>query len=149
VGKTVSAGVLLLNERAEILLCHATETNHWDIPKGMVDPGEMPREAALRELREETGIVLVASAWRDLGVYAYRSDKSLHLYAHRIDAVEIDIAACLCTSLFPSRRNGRMIPEMDEFAWVALDAVPRYTGRNLARVLRDDVKLMDLYAQLT
>jgi len=148
VRKTMSAGVLLLNERSEILLCHATETNHWDIPKGMADPGETPQEGALRELREETGIVLDGGRLTDLGVFAYRSDKSLHLFAQRVDTRLIDVAACVCTSLFPSRRNGAMIPEMDAFAWIALEDVPRYTGRNMSRVLREDVQLTALYARL-
>ena len=29
---------------------------HWDLPKGKIDEGEKKREAALREVREETGI---------------------------------------------------------------------------------------------
>lgn len=29
---------------------------HWDLPKGKIDPGEKPLEAALREIGEETGI---------------------------------------------------------------------------------------------
>ncbi|MFZ5429702.1 MAG: NUDIX hydrolase [Bacteroidota bacterium] len=28
----------------------------WDLPKGKIDPGETPEEAALREVREETGL---------------------------------------------------------------------------------------------
>ncbi len=30
--------------------------DRWDLPKGMVDPGETPEEAALREVKEECGI---------------------------------------------------------------------------------------------
>ncbi len=29
---------------------------HWDLPKGKIDPGETPEQAALREVREETGL---------------------------------------------------------------------------------------------
>lgn len=29
---------------------------HWDLPKGKIDPGELPYEAAVREIEEETGI---------------------------------------------------------------------------------------------
>ncbi len=30
--------------------------DRWDLPKGMVDPGETPEQAALREVKEECGI---------------------------------------------------------------------------------------------
>ena len=29
----------------------------WGLPKGLVEPGERPEAAALREVREETGVV--------------------------------------------------------------------------------------------
>jgi 8-oxo-dGTP pyrophosphatase MutT (NUDIX family) len=31
-------------------------THHWVLPKGHIDPGETPAEAALREVLEETGV---------------------------------------------------------------------------------------------
>jgi ADP-ribose pyrophosphatase YjhB (NUDIX family) len=33
-----------------------TYTNYWDIPGGYVEPGESPRAACIREIREELGI---------------------------------------------------------------------------------------------
>ena len=29
---------------------------HWDLPKGKIDPGETPEQAAIREVQEETGL---------------------------------------------------------------------------------------------
>jgi 8-oxo-dGTP pyrophosphatase MutT (NUDIX family) len=30
--------------------------DHWVLPKGHIDPGETPEQAAIREIREETGV---------------------------------------------------------------------------------------------
>jgi bis(5'-nucleosidyl)-tetraphosphatase len=52
-----SCGVLVLRrqpERSFLLMRHA---DRWDLPKGHVDPGESDLDCALRELREETGIL--------------------------------------------------------------------------------------------
>lgn len=36
----------------------------WELPGGLIDPGESPRDTALRELSEEAGCQGVAPAWR-------------------------------------------------------------------------------------
>ncbi|HVL81275.1 MAG TPA: NUDIX hydrolase [Actinomycetota bacterium] len=41
----------------EVVVVHRPRYDDWTIPKGKVDPGETLEEAALREVREETGIV--------------------------------------------------------------------------------------------
>lgn len=52
-----SCGTIIGNNKGQILLCHVTDTNHRDIPKGMQDHRESAMDAAKRELHEETGLV--------------------------------------------------------------------------------------------
>ena len=49
----------LLTRRAAGLRQHARQ---WALPGGRLDPGESPRDAALRELAEEVGLVLAKDA---------------------------------------------------------------------------------------
>ena len=42
---------------AEVLLVHRPRYDDWSLPKGKLDPGETWEEAALREVREETGVI--------------------------------------------------------------------------------------------
>ena len=59
----VAAGCLVravLDGELRYLIVHPSGSYNrhkpWSIPKGLVEPGELPEEAALRETREETGI---------------------------------------------------------------------------------------------
>lgn len=146
--RTLSCGVVLLDPAGRVLLAHATETTHWDIPKGARDPGEAERDAALRELFEETGIVLAPDRLVELGRFAYRSDKDLYLFAARLRDAETDLSACLCTSMFPSRATGASIPEMDAFRWVEVAAVAEYASRSLAKVFASTLSLAALHRRL-
>ena len=57
--KVVSAGVLLFNNRQELLILNTTSyKDHWEIPGGIVEADESPRQACLREIKEETGLSL-------------------------------------------------------------------------------------------
>ena len=37
--------------------------NYWDFPKGEVEPGEQPFEAAIREVKEETSLADLVLRW--------------------------------------------------------------------------------------
>ncbi len=44
-------------EETEIVVVHRPRYDDWSFPKGKLDPGETFEEAALREVREETGLI--------------------------------------------------------------------------------------------
>ncbi|MFH9550379.1 NUDIX domain-containing protein [Streptomyces sp. NPDC017435] len=56
--ETVAAGVLLFDELDRVLLVDPTYKPGWEFPGGVVEPGEAPARAGLREVEEETGIRL-------------------------------------------------------------------------------------------
>ena len=49
-----ASGGLVVNRNAEVLMIF--RRGHWDLPKGKIDKGETKKEAAIREVQEETGI---------------------------------------------------------------------------------------------
>ena len=60
----LSAGVVVVRREGDdwlYLLLRAF--NHWDFPKGMVEAGEEPLAAAIREVREESTIEDLDFAW--------------------------------------------------------------------------------------
>ena len=131
----LSCGVLLFNEHDEIFLAHATGNRHWDIPKGLADPGEAPLAAALRETREEAGIRLGEDGWLDLGRQSYRPGKDLHLFARRVSTEQVCVADCRCTSMFVHARSGKSLPEADSFGWFALDRLQARCARSMSILL--------------
>lgn len=49
---------------------HAIQSYLWEIPRGFVDPGELDRKSALRELEEETGLACADADLESLGLVA-------------------------------------------------------------------------------
>ena len=47
---------LIENEQGELLIVKAGYKDHWSLPGGIVDAGESPLEAAVREVKEEVDI---------------------------------------------------------------------------------------------
>ena len=51
--KRIGTGVLFFNEKKELLIVKPTYKPYWSIPGGIVDNNESPRQACVREVKEE------------------------------------------------------------------------------------------------
>lgn len=56
--KRLIAHVLIRHADGRVLLCDTQFKQDWELPGGIVEPGEAPRLGAMREVREELGIHL-------------------------------------------------------------------------------------------
>lgn len=142
--KPVSCGVLVLQRNGRLLLGHASGSRWWDIPKGMPEAGESPREAALREAEEETGLRLEPCTLHEIGRFAYRPQKDLHLFATGV--APFPATDCRCRSHFRDR-HGAWVPEFARFAWVAPEHLDRHCAPRMAALLQT-LPLAELAARL-
>jgi len=119
--KTTSAAAIVRDPvTRDILCCHPTGHRKYvmDLPKGMIDEGESPADAVVRELFEETGLAIDRSEFRDLGHWPYAKNKDIHFfYVER----EIDLHDLKCSSFFEND-EGRILPEMNGFARIPYDS---------------------------
>jgi predicted NUDIX family NTP pyrophosphohydrolase len=94
----------------------------WTIPKGLVEPDESPEDAALRELREETGWS-VSGALQPLGMVRQKAGKIVHGFAAPLDVDPATLVSNTFQLEWPPK-SGRMqdFPEVDRAAWFTLPA---------------------------
>ena len=125
-----SAGGLVVDERGEILLIRARDLRErpvWTLPKGTLAPGESSEDAALREVREETGWRCEVVRALDEVTYWFQRDgrrvrKTVRWFFMR-----------------PLEKVGEHDHEVDEVAWVtraeALDRLRYDSDRRLVEAL--------------
>jgi predicted NUDIX family NTP pyrophosphohydrolase len=126
-----SAGVLLFRQRGdqtEVLLIKPggpfwrnKDAGAWMIPKGMVEPGEAPAEAALREFEEETGTKLTAVPF-PLATVRQAGGKQVEAFALEGDLDPAAIRSIEFEVEWPPRSGRRQsYPEAEEARWMSLD----------------------------
>jgi len=125
----LSAGVVLVHgvqRQAQVLLLRAYK--NWDFPKGMVEPGEEPLDAALREVREETTLENLAFDWGKEFVETgpYNKGKISRYYLARSKDTEVRLPI-----------NPELgMPEHHEARWVVFDEAVSMVAPRLEPVLR-------------
>ena len=126
----LSAGILLFRQRdgaTEVLLIKPggpfwrnKDAGAWMIPKGKVERGEVPAEAALREFEEETGTRLTAVPF-PLAVVRQAGGKIVEAFAVEGDLDPTAIQSNHFDLEWPPR-SGRLeqFPEVEEARWMSL-----------------------------
>jgi len=126
----LSAGVLLYRERdgaTQVLLVKPggpfwrnKDVGAWMIPKGAVEPGEQPAEAALREFEEETGTRLTSMPF-PLKKIRQAGGKHVEAFALEGDLDPGGITSNEFEIEWPPR-SGRLerFPEVVEARWMKL-----------------------------
>jgi len=74
------AGCIIKDSENKLLLMHrdTPKRTQWEVPGGVVDPGETPEQAAIRELKEELDVTVTVV--RQIGSKAFEEDGEEHAY---------------------------------------------------------------------
>ena len=148
----LSAGILMWRHGAdgavEVLLGHfggplwaKKDAGAWAIPKGLVDAGETPEQAARREFREELGFP-AEGALVPLGRIRQKGGKYVEAFALEGNLDTEAVESNLFTLEWPPK-SGRMqsFPEVDRAAWFGL-----LEARE--KILPSQAPLLDLFEAL-
>jgi bis(5'-nucleosidyl)-tetraphosphatase len=125
---TLSAGAIIVRLRApdpHYLLLRAHD--YWDFPKGIVERGEEPLDAAVREIEEETTLTGLLFPWgteyRETPPYG--RGKIARYYIAESPHGEVDLPV--------SPELGH--PEHDEFRWLLYDEVMALLNERLRPIM--------------
>jgi len=125
----MSSGVVIVSvvdRKLKFLLLRAFR--NWDFPKGLVETGEEPIEAAVREVREETTLEDISFDWgmvyMDTGPYNKGKISRYYIARSKETRVRLPVNPELGT------------PEHHEARWVAYDRALAMVSPRLVPVVR-------------
>lgn len=110
----LSCGIVIArNHDGEWLTLFLRAYHNWDFPKGICEEGELPFDAARREVEEESGIVELKFDWGDRFIETgpYSKGKVARYYLACTTQQEVEMGI--------SPELGR--PEHSEYRWLGFD----------------------------
>jgi 8-oxo-dGTP pyrophosphatase MutT (NUDIX family) len=125
----------LIKCQDRFLLCHSTkpsrrislEDGQWGIPKGGCEENETEIEAAIREVREETGInVQLYPHSKEIAHRYSTKNKHYIIFFCEIKGVDIADIELKCESFVPEVNY----PENDDFVWVDWKTAEKIAVKN-------------------
>ena len=131
--REISAGCVVYRRNggdAEVAMIQPRDREDWSLPKGLIEPGESAETAAVREVREETGL---------LGDLVERIDTIKYTYNARWEKPPVRIFKIVTFYLLRSTGGdpSKHDREVDRVEWFPLDdALTQATYAQEREILR-------------
>jgi 8-oxo-dGTP pyrophosphatase MutT (NUDIX family) len=80
----------VLTHQGQVLMIFNRWRQEWELPGGMIDAGETPRQAAFREVLEETGVTVESLSFEARALFSLKRPDRLEyaaVYSTRLDAL--------------------------------------------------------------
>ncbi len=126
-----AAAVILDGQGRVLLVRHGYGMRNWELPGGMAEPGESILDTALREVREETSLVVVPQ--RLTGIY-YEPHEDFHQFVF------------LCRRLDETKELTLDPSEITDVGYWELSTLPRpisdFTMRRIHDALAGDSQVL-------
>ena len=132
----IGVGAVVFNERGEILLIKRGKRPHygrWMVPGGSLEWGERLEEAAIREVREETGIEIVIDAFVATIEAITPGDEGFHYvimdYAGRAIGGTLQASSDALDAIWISVKRAREECDLTPDLNLVIEKALRVTGR--------------------
>lgn len=122
-----SSGIVLreLDGADHVLLVRTHDDDAWTVTAGLIDPGEEPHDAAVREVLEETGVTCRV----DRLAWVYSGPPVVHLNGDQAQYVEL-VFTCSWVSGEPFAADDESI----DAGWFPVDDLPDMSPHQRARI---------------
>ncbi len=126
--KHAGTGLVVLNSKDEILLVKPIYRNYWKLPGGSIDRFESPRDACVREAREElrlsVGVLTLLGVSYNTHAKDHYEDLQFYFYGGRLRRVQIERLKARANEIgefrFVARKNAGRIMRTGAHAMLTL-----------------------------